>query len=342
MRLSYIDLSQAESRVVGAIATRLFGDQAYLDAQESGDPHTLVCSMCWRKLSWPSDFNLTALQAEPTKKFPKDILHAAKAIANQIAYRDMSYRDLAKRLSHGSNYGGQPATMAVHSHVEVPIIVAFQDEYFGGFPAIKRWQDWVKETIQGRRELTTMLGRRVFVFKDPKASSTIREMIAYEPQSVGTGDYMNEAVRRLDAANLPLHLLQQVHDAVSFEYDRRDENWLIPHVTDIISWKFPLTPQADVFGELLQAEAKGSWLSRQQKEDLARLKELEKNPRMFSIPAEAMVGWNLRKQKVKKDGTIVNPNGLVDFNPVSPDLRRRISSAPLSITERLAITYQHR
>ena len=70
MRMAYCDLEQAESRTVGAIIYRLFGDSAYLNVQECGDPHSLVCSMGWTNLPWPEDFNLKALATVSQPSLP--------------------------------------------------------------------------------------------------------------------------------------------------------------------------------------------------------------------------------------------------------------------------------
>jgi hypothetical protein len=327
MRIAYCDLEQAESRVVGAICLRLFGDSSYLDACQSGDLHTSVCRLCWTQLPWPEEFSVSAIMAGTV--FDSELLFAAKKVAGVNAYRSMSYRDLAKRLGHGSNYAGQPPTMAQHSHVDVKTIAAFQRVYFTAFAAIRRWHDWVLEQIQTRRQLTTMLGRRIFIFKDVTAASTLREMIAYEPQSVGTGDYMNAGMQYLDAENYPLFLLKQVHDALAFEYDFRDEDWLIPAVCDTLSWSFDLTPHPERYSYLLSKRS----LTAQETIDLNRLQQLASSPRPFSIPVEAKVGWNLGKYDEKK-----NPNGLRLWQP--NDQRRRISSSPMSNEERLLTLLQ--
>ena len=83
MKFCNIDLEQADSRNVGALIYHLFDDPSYLDACESGDLHTTVCRMAWPHLGWGDN---------PARW---------RAVADQIAYRDMSYRDLAKRLGHG-------------------------------------------------------------------------------------------------------------------------------------------------------------------------------------------------------------------------------------------------
>lgn len=83
MKFAYIDLEQAESRLVGAIEWNLFGDGRYLDACESGDLHTSVCKLAWGELSWAGD------------------LKADREIAEQPFYRQHSYRHMAKVLGHG-------------------------------------------------------------------------------------------------------------------------------------------------------------------------------------------------------------------------------------------------
>jgi hypothetical protein len=338
MRVAYVDLEQAESRVVGAICLRLFGDSTYLDAVEAGDIHSYVAKMNKPELPWPEEFDLAWLKANGLKQYPPAVLAAAKKLSEGInLYRDRSLRFCMKPLGHGSNYLGQPNTMAKHSHLPQALIEHFQSVYFDpvvGFHCIKRWHEWVRETIQTRRELTTMLGRRIFVLKDPTAASTLREMVAFEPQSVGTGDYMNAGMMLLDSKNLPLHLLKQVHDALAFEYDRRDEDWLIPEVCSTLSWTFPLTPEPTRFTALAQKKRRTA----REEEDFARLQALLASPRPFSIPVEPMVGWNLAKRD--KGEAPKNPNGLILWQENKPDQRKRITRPSVTQAERFAAAFQ--
>src|ERR1017187_143250 len=80
MKFAYIDLEQAESRLVGAIEWNLFGDSRYLDACESGDLHTTVCRLAWTELGWTGN------------------LRGDKDIAERPFYRQFSYRHMAKVL----------------------------------------------------------------------------------------------------------------------------------------------------------------------------------------------------------------------------------------------------
>lgn len=291
----------------------------------SGDPHSLVCSMAWRNLPWPADFRLELLPSMPNRKFPPDLMAAARAVANTEYYRGKSYRDMAKTLSHGSNYYGQPATMAKHTHTEVKIIATFQTGYFGAFPSIRRWHNWVKLQLETTATITTLLGRKRKFWGRPDDNATLREMIAFEPQSVATGDYMNAGMLALWQQNLPLYLHKQIHDALAFSFDRRDEEWLIPAVCETLSWPITLTAHPDQLTTLQKLVRR----SQQEERDLAKLLALPQ--REFRIPVEANVGWNLSKASPK------NPNGLIKWKSSVPDTRSRTSTVALTPMERIRL-----
>src|SRR5258708_1078782 len=84
MKFAKFDAKSGESFVVGAIEWNLFNDPRYLDACESGDPHTAVARICWPNLPWTGD------------------LKRDKHIAEQKFYRHHSYRDSTKKMGHGS------------------------------------------------------------------------------------------------------------------------------------------------------------------------------------------------------------------------------------------------
>lgn len=308
MRICSIDLEQAESRVVGAICLRLFGDSTYLDAVEAGDIHSYVAKMVNPSLDWPENFTLDFLYENKLSVFPKEVRAAAKKVADGTPlYRDKSLRACVKTLGHGSNYMGQPKTMSANSHLPVKLVADFQKTYFDTFPAIRRWHEWVRIEIQQHRALTTMLGRRCLFLSDVYSAETHRKAVAYEPQSVATGDYISIGIEKVRRAGLPLFLLSQVHDSLVFEYDHRDENWIVPEVQRLLQIEIKLTPHEKQLETLLSEPV----LTKTEKLDLARLKALQENPRAFSIPNEAKVGWNLAPR------TEQNPNGLVKFPDTS-------------------------
>lgn len=221
-----VDLEQGDSRGVGALCWEFFREShgeafagAYLDACESGDLHTSVCRMAWPGLDWGDD--------------PK----GWKKVAGQLAYRDKSYRDLAKVLGHGSNYMGQPNTMAGHTKTPAPIIQEFQQAYFAAFPCIQAWQQETIRRVQSTSQLTTLWGRRRYFWNDLTKQSTLNAAIAYDPQST-TGEFTNRGMIQLfrlrNRLNLPIRFLLQVHDSLVFMVKEETINETIPQILDYL------------------------------------------------------------------------------------------------------------
>jgi DNA polymerase I-like protein with 3'-5' exonuclease and polymerase domains len=258
-----IDLEQGDSRGVGAICWSWFVEKygeewagRYLDACESGDLHTTVTRMAWTSLGWPVGLD------------PKE----CKKIAEQIAYRDLTYRDLSKKLGHGSNYLGQPKTMAMHTKLPVGIISDFQRRYFGEFQCITEWQKQTIDLIKTERCLTTPFGRRRWFWDDPNAQSTHNAAIAYSPQST-TGEFINRGAIQLwhhrNKVNLPVRFKLQVHDSLVLLVKWKALEETIPVILDKLKVVLPL--------------AKG---------------------RDFTIPHGVKVGFNYGMTEFNPDGTV--------------------------------------
>lgn len=235
-KLAYIDLEQAESRAVAYLS----GDKGYQDACNSGDLHTTVTRLIWPNKAWTGDF-----------------AHDRK-LADAPFYRQYSYRDMAKRGGHGSNYLGTPRTMAKHLKIEPKIMEDFQYGYFRAFPGIKEWHLKTATRLQSTGSLTTPFGRRRPFLNRLSDNATIREAVAFVPQSL-IADYMNAGVCRLWAWG-KVDLLAQIHDAVVFEYPE-DQDHLVLEASKILSAEITLT-----------------------------------NGDKFSIPSEPNVGWNWGKE----------------------------------------------
>lgn len=245
-KLANLDLEQADSRNVGANCWNKFYHKhgpefagAYLDACESGDLHTTVTQMGWPDLEWAD--------ANP------------RAVADMIAYRDKSYRDLGKVLGHGSNYLGKPFTMAKQSKVPVPMAELFQKRYFSAFPCIPAGHEWTARELRNTASLTTLLGRRRYFFGRLDDEKTLRDAVSYEGQG-STADEANHgmlAVWRSGRKFPGFQLLLQGHDSILFWYDEECEDEIIP-------WALA-TMRVDI-------ELAGG--------------------RKFVVPTEAKVGWN--------------------------------------------------
>ena len=257
-KIGYIDLEQAEARAVGALIWNVFHDGKYLDFCESGDLHTNVAKMTWKNLGWTGDSTHDKLLAKT--KF----------------YRDFSYRDASKRVGHASNYFGKPPHISKEVRIPVGLVQEFQRGYFGAFPSISEWHNWVRTQLLKKGFITTFMGRQRWFHGRLWDDTTLRAAIAYEPQSA-IADYLNTGLLRVWKSN-KVQLLAQIHDAILFQYPEHLENEVIPFVQKTLSIEIPLF-----------------------------------HNRSFSIPTEAFVGWNWGYAfNDKKE--MVNPDGLVLFS----------------------------
>jgi DNA polymerase family A len=294
MKLAQIDLEQVEARDVGFIEGCLFDDWTFLDSCESGDLHTNNSKIIWPELPWTGD---------PS---------ADRKIAERQFYREFSYRDMSKRGGHLSNYSGTAWTASRHLKVPMQIMEEFQARYCRGralgpkgpaiepaFPAHPRYWQWCAEQIQTHGFLTTPFGRRRHFFGRLDQGETLREAIAFLPQST-TADRTNLGLWRVwKYLGSRVQVLGQCHDSIAFQYDEKaDEQELIGRALELI-----------------------------------RIELRAPNGRSYVVPGEAKVGWNWGQQVTQKDiaDSIskgkkpwrFNPDGLVKFKPGKRDERVR-------------------
>lgn len=220
MKFAKCDAKSGESFVVGAIEWNLFNDAKYLEACESGDPHTAVAKICWPTLPWTGD------------------LKHDKNIAEQPYYRHYTYRFMCKKLGHGSNYGGKPDTLASQSKLPVPVVIAFQPRYFQAFPAHLLWQDHVERTLWSKGSLTTLTGRKRWFFGRRNDPKTLRDAIAYDPQG-SLADIVNTALLNIWRKNY-VTIIMHDHDALTFMYPEYLEDDIIPRIMSDLIVPIPL------------------------------------------------------------------------------------------------------
>lgn len=237
------DQQGAEARVVGYLA----GDETYIKAVESGDVHTMVASMVFG--------------FEPKRE-----------LADRKYYRDMSYRDIAKRAAHGSNYGGTARTIAITLKVEIKVIEEFQKLYFKTFSKIKKWHAWILQEIQTKHRLVTPFGRVRNFWGNPHDDATLRAAIAYVPQST-VGDLTARGLLEIYGKLPEVQILNNIHDAAFCQVKQDKVALLLPQIVECLTHPLEVT---DIFGV----------------------------KRQMLIPWESQTGMNWGKRK--KD----NPDGL--------------------------------
>lgn len=258
MKFAKFDAKSGESYCVGAVEWNLFKDGRYLDAVESGDVHTAVARICWPNLAWTGE------------------LKRDKAIAEQPYYRHYTYRFMCKKLGHGSNYGGQPATLAQQSKLPEPVVRDFQPKYFKAFPSHIRWQSHVDNELRRVGHLITLTGRKRWFFGRRNDPATLREAIAYDPQG-SLADIVNRAMLRIwrwaKTTGAPVLVVMHDHDALTFMYPEHLEDEIIPKLQQMLVEDIPLA-----------------------------------HGRVLRIPYDCEVGWNKGKYSAQK-----NPDGLQEY-----------------------------
>ncbi len=237
MKMGKFDAKSGESFCVGAIEWNLFDDEKYLVACESGDPHTATARICWPDLAWTGN------------------LKQDKDLAETPYYRHYTYRFMCKKLGHGSNYGGKPATLSTQAKVPLSVVQDFQPKYFTAFPSHQEWHRWVDEQIRTSGLLTSLTGRRRHFFGRRGDDSTLREAIAYDPQG-SLADIVNTAMLRIWRQRTA-DLLMQDHDAITVQYPEEREDEIIPQILEQLKVRVELN-----------------------------------NGRVLEIPYDAKTGWN--------------------------------------------------
>jgi DNA polymerase I-like protein with 3'-5' exonuclease and polymerase domains len=245
-KFAKFDAKSGESYVVGAIEWNLFNDPTYLDAVDSGDVHTAVARICWPELNWTSN------------------LGRDKEIAEEKYYRHLSYRDMCKKIGHGSNYGGKPETLATQSKLPVNVVRQFQPKYFTAFPAHERWQEWVRGQIWAKGYLISLMGRKRWFLGRRSDPDVIREGIAYDPQG-SLADIVNTGMLHTWRQR-PALLMMQDHDATTWMYKQELEDEIVPKLQQMLTLEVPL-----------------------------------RHGRTLRIPYDCQVGWNRGKADARKN-----------------------------------------
>ena len=290
-KLGVIDLEQVEARDVGFFIGCLFNDWSFLDNCESGDLHTNNAKLIWPSAGWTGD-----------RKRDREI-------ADRQFYREFSFRDMSKRGGHLSNYMGTAWTAARSLKVPIGIMEEFQARYCRGapagvdratgqlvpgispaFPGIPRYWQWVAQQLQTTHQLTTPFGRRRHFFGRPGDDTTLREAIAFVPQST-TADRMNLGLWRIWHEMPEVQLLGQGFDSVIFQFpEDQDEDEIIARALELV-----------------------------------RVELVAPNGRKYVVPGEAKVGWNWGAQVTQQDVERaklagkklprLNPDGLAKWKP---------------------------
>jgi len=204
------DAKSGESFVVGAIEWNLFHDPRFLDACESGDVHTAVAKLVWPGLGWTGD-----------RRHDKDL-------AETDYYRGYTHRFMCKKIGHGSNYLGGAPEIASQTRIDLDLVQTFQTQYFRAFPAHKLWHAHVDTELRRTGIITSLMNRKRHFFKRRTETKTLKEAIAYDPQS-SLADIVNRALLNIWRLGIATIVFQD-HDAITFMYPEDREDEVVPEL----------------------------------------------------------------------------------------------------------------
>lgn len=233
-----VDGEQIQSRVVGAIEGKELGDWTYLDACESGDLHTTVAKMVWKDLPWTGD------------------LAADRKIAEEPYYRHYDRRFMCKKLGHGSNFFGQPPTLAAQSRVPELLVYDFQRGYYVRFPGHEGWKEWTKNQLlrRGGGYIIGIGGRKRTFWGRRWDDKTLRDALAHQAQE-GESKIVNGAMLNIWRKDY-CTVMHQDHDALIFMYREEEENEVVPRILKDLEYPIKLTRSRDL---LVPFDCKVGW-----------------------------------------------------------------------------------
>jgi len=196
MVLIYADLSQAEARIVAWLSrcvnlTRMF--------DESTSPAGLLPCACG--------------SGKQAKKCCKDVHRLNAALIFNKVVKDITNdeRQLGKKIRHARNYMMGPFTFSANTGLTVRECKKLLRVDEQTYPEIPMWWDDISRELKSSKILTNPFGRSRIFFGRPYDDATLREAIAFIPQST-VPDIVNLAYMEVQNAGLPV--LMQGHDAL--------------------------------------------------------------------------------------------------------------------------------
>lgn len=133
-----------------------------------------------------------------------------------------SLREFAKIFCHGTNYLGQPRTMAAHTGWTVHQIDRAQTIWFGAHPGIKKWHERVINQVTKYRFVENRFGYRWYIFD--RVDSIMPEAVAWIPQST-VSVVINRIWKALDPYGFDglyrernIEVSLQVHDSLAGQF----------------------------------------------------------------------------------------------------------------------------
>lgn len=167
----------------------------------------------------------------------------------------------------------------MHAKVETRVIEEFQQKYFGAFPvlgsyerdrSLDNWHNSVRHQLEQFGFIQTPhFNRRRYFFGRPDDDRTLREAIAYAPQSM-TADEIDTGLIRLWEWGKVQPLIQ-VHDSILFQFPAEAEDEIVPAAMELLKVIIPLKRGREFFVPC-EAKVGFNWADQSDKNPLGLIK----------------------------------------------------------------------
>lgn len=172
-----------------------------------------------RIVTWESDCkwmkDCFASGRKPYVELAKEYFHDPSITKHHPSYPTF------KKFCHGTNYLGQPATMAGQCGLLVHEADRLQNWYFGVNPEIKKWQEAFVAKFLSTATVRNAFGYQCKFF-DRLEGNIINEAVAWIPQST-VGLVINHGWRNIDLHLPDVWIHIQVHDSLLGSYPIEQE-----------------------------------------------------------------------------------------------------------------------
>jgi DNA polymerase I len=172
----------------------------------------------------------------------KDIHKVTASQIFKVSYDEVTQkqRSAAKTINFGIVYGMGSFGLSQQLKISVEEASTFIDQFYTTFPGIKQFFDQL--LTQGRKQnyITTILGRRRFVFQEGARSfidhNVRRELINFPIQG-SAADFIKKSMVQINQHVLTkqenIAMLLQIHDELVFEMDQANQETMHKTILDI-------------------------------------------------------------------------------------------------------------
>lgn len=190
-----------------------------------------------------AEANLTEMQAmlNEGKKVYVEVMKEYYKNPNMTKH-DKMYTAF-KSLCHGTHYLGTPKGLAERIGLLVHEVETVQKWYYGKFPGLKVWQDYIKNQVKTKLSVSNVFGYRTYFFGRIEGT-VFNEAVAWIPQST-VGILINKIYRKLYELHPEIEVLLQVHDSLAGQFpienqEIHKENLLKVANSILLPYKIPV------------------------------------------------------------------------------------------------------